>query len=91
MKELGFYITGTPLLPPCGTTMDKLGIILLQRRSYGKTQILFMRERLGIEPGQLSTIPAFRGLRDHIVTKLVTKNHFLLSIHTSPHQFINTL
>ena len=34
------------------------------------------RERLGIEPGQLSTIPAFRGLRDHIVTKLVTENHF---------------
>tara|TARA_Y100000310_G_scaffold93826_1_gene91387 strand:+ start:1023 stop:1280 length:258 start_codon:yes stop_codon:yes gene_type:complete len=52
MKELGFYITGTPLLPPCGTTMDKLGIILLQRRSYGKTQILFMRERLGIEPSK---------------------------------------
>ena len=36
------------------------------------------RERLGIEPGQLSTIPAFRGLRDHIVTKLVTKNRFLI-------------
>jgi len=35
------------------------------------------RERLGIEPGQLPTIPAFRGLRDHIVTKLVTKNRFL--------------
>ena len=34
------------------------------------------RERLGIEPGQLPTIPAFRGLRDHIVTKLVTKNRF---------------
>ena len=34
------------------------------------------RERLGIEPGQLSTIPAFRGLRDHIVTKLVTENRF---------------
>ena len=35
------------------------------------------RERLGIEPWQLSTIPAFRGLRDHIVTKLVTKNRLL--------------
>ena len=36
------------------------------------------RERLGIEPGQLSTIPAFRGLRDHIVTKLVTKTVFYI-------------
>jgi len=40
------------------------------------TRIPKWRERLGIEPGQLSTIPAFRGLRDHIVTKLVTKNRF---------------
>ena len=39
------------------------------------------RERLGIEPGQLSTIPAFRGLRDHIVTKLVTKNCFLYKVY----------
>ena len=46
------------------------------------------RERLGIEPGQLSTIPAFRGLRDQTCNQ---KPFFILSIHTSPHQFINTL
>jgi len=28
MKELGFYITGTPLLHPCRTTMDRLEIPL---------------------------------------------------------------